>query len=346
MQRLTETWPVHLLFAAGGALLIFALVLWSGGADVPVVLEILLVRSFGSLSAWTETLVKATPILLCAIGAALAARSGLINIGTEGQLLIGAVAATAVAQMLATDLRFVMLLSMGAAAMLAGGAWGFLPGVLRTTAGANETVVSLLLNYIAGLLLLYLIHGAWKDPASLGWAQTPTFRDAARLPLVPGTRVHVLFAFGVVAAALLAVAYRTTTWGLSARIVEASSRLAAYSGLNVAAVTLASFVAGGAIAGLAGFGEVAAIHGRLREGVSPGYGYAGFLVAWLCRGRFEWLPVAAVALGGVIAAGDSLQVFSGLPFATTSILQGLLFVSVLIAEAVRARNATRAEVSA
>lgn len=338
-RGLVSSWAVAMILAACGAFVAFAIVIEGGGARSVEVITVLFANSFGSRAALTETLVKATPILLCAIASAIPGRLGLVNIGGEGQLIMGAIGSTFAVREFASGNATLLIMAMAGCAMIAGGVWGLLPGSLRAISGANETVVSLLLNYVAGLFLLHLIHGPWKDPASLGWAQTASFPNAARLPVLPGTRIHILLVGGIAAAALLAVVYRHTTWGFSSRIMEASLSLASYSGLRVGRMVILAFALGAAAAGLAGFGEAAGIHGRLREGISPGYGYTGFLVAWLCRGRFEWVPVAALVLGGVIAAGDSLQVFSGLPFATTSILQGLLFIGVLVAEAMRSRQA-------
>jgi simple sugar transport system permease protein len=312
------------------------------GASPLQILRAMTLGAWGSKTGAYEAVVKAVPICLCALAAALPARFGLINLGGEGQLLAGAIGATGVALLGAAWPSPLLLSLMGLSALTAGAAWGFLPGFLKAVTKTSETVSSLLLNYVAALALLYLIHGRWRDPGSFGWPQSPAFPDAARLPLWPGTRVHLGVAFAAALAVLLFLAFQLGPLGRSARVVMASEQTARIIGLRPRRNYMGAFLVAGAIAGLAGLCEVAAVQGRLREGISLGYGFAGFLVAWLCRQRFEWIPLAALAMGGILSAGDALQVSAGLPFAVVDLVQGLLLLGVVIHEAlVRQTTAIR-----
>jgi ABC-type uncharacterized transport system permease subunit len=333
--------PIRLLLGVLLVLLGFALLLEFSGASSLTVLSALVLGSWGSSTAIVETLVKAAPICLCAFCAAVPARFGLVNIGGDGQLLLGALGASAVALHAPPLAPAVLLSLMAMAAMAAGAAWGLLPGVLRAVARTSETVSSLLLNYVAGLLLLFLIHGPWRDSSGFGWAQTAAFPTTARLPAWPGTRVHLLVAGAPLLAAAGVWLFRNTSLGRSARLISASETTAKVVGLRPGLYYMAAFGVAGAIAGLAGFGEVSAIQGRLREGVSLGYGFAGFLVAWLCRSHFGWMPVAALAIGGLISAGDALQITAGLPFATVDVLQGLILLAVVVHESSHRRFSTK-----
>jgi simple sugar transport system permease protein len=300
-----------------------------------------------SSNSLTETIVKACPVLLCALAAAVPGRFGLVNIGAEGQLLLGAIGAMLVVNTLPAGTPPVaMLPAMAVGACLFGAGCGLLPGLLRAATHASETVISLLLNYVAGLLVLHLIHGAWRDPGGFGWPQTALLPDSARLAGIAGTRIHVVFFLALGLCVLLSIVARRTTLGLVARLIEANPPTAEYIGIRISRSYVAAFAVGGLLAGLAGFAELAAIQGRLRDGMSLGYGYAGFFVAWLCRNRFEWLPAGAILFAAVVTGADSLQVVSGMPFATVYLLQALIFLALLGFPAVHERIRSRIEAGA
>lgn len=316
------------------ALGLFAGVIAMTGGQPGEVLRALATGGSNSVYGFTETIVKAIPVLLCALAAAVPGRLGLVNIGGEGQLLLGAVGATFVATNFPGMQAVPTLLLMALGAGISGAAWGLLPGLLRGLTRANETVISLLLNYVAGLFVLHLIHGPWKDPTGLGWPQTALLSDSASLPGLWGTRIHAVLFVALALCAILWLIARHTTAGLATRLIEANPITGHYIGLKVPLYYAIAFGIGGLIAGLGGFGELSAIQGRLRDGMSLGYGYAGFFVAWLCRNRFEWLPAGALFFAAVITGADSLQVFSGMPFATVYLLQGLVFLAILATPAV------------
>lgn len=289
--------------------------------------------AFGSGYAFSETLVKTTPILLCALATALPARLGLISVGAEGQLALGALFGTAL--VLGTDAGRSTLPAMLLAAAAGGAAMGAVAGALRGYLRVNETITTLLLNYLAPPLIDYLVYGAWKDPQSLGWPATVAFPAAARLPVFFDTRVHLglFLGLGLVIAAHFLTA--RTRWGYYLDLLKEGPALAARAGLRFPPAVLLVMALGGACAGIAGIAEAAVIEGRLQPGLGAGAGYSGFLVAWLARGRLLPLVPLALLVGGLIASGDNLQLALDLPSSTALVLQGLLFAAALVASAPR-----------
>jgi len=319
----------RILLPAFIAIVAFAAVVWAAGGHPLQVILILLTGGGTWFGLW-EAMAKAIPILLCALAVAVPGRLGLTNIGGEGQFLLGSIGASVVALSFPTMPIFFLQPAMIGAAMMAGGLWGAIPGALRSFARTDETVISLLLNYVAALLLLHLVNGALKDPAGMGWPQSAMFGANARIEGFLGTRVHVVVFLALGAAMALSWAWRHTVWGFSARTVGANPILARHMRVPVGVYYFVGFCLAGALAGAAGFGEVSAIHGRLREGISLGYGYAGFFVAWLSGHRFVWCVPASLVYALVITGADSLQIETKLPFATIYVFQGALFLAVLV----------------
>ncbi len=315
-----------LAFLAGG------IVLFVAGIDPWEAYRAMAVGAFGSLYGASETLVKATPILLAGLGVALALRMRLWNIGAEGQLYLGAVGAAGVAlsnpDLPASLLQPLML----AAAFGAGAAWGLIPALLRAYAGVNEIITTLMLNYIAILWVDYLVYGPWKDPHGLGFPFTAPFAPAAQLPHLPGSRIHLGLALGFLATALLAVLLWRTRWGYEIRIIGLNPSAARYAGMNIPRIMLLVMAVSGGLAGLAGLSEVAGIQGQLKHGLSPGYGYTAIIVAWLARLNPWGVVVVSILLGGVLVGGDMLQITMQLPVAVAYMLQGLILFAMLSLE--------------
>ncbi|HWM46675.1 MAG TPA: ABC transporter permease [Xanthobacteraceae bacterium] len=296
------------------------------------------VYAFGDGYSISESLVKATPILLCALAVILPARLGLISVGGEGQLYFGALTGTAVVVTYPHAQMAALLPAMLIAGAAGGALWSGIAGVLRARCNVNETISTLLLNYVAVLLVSFAVHGAWKDPANLGWPATIPFPDAAKVPSLFGTRVHLGLAAAVVAALLLHVAVTRTRWGISLDVLASNRKVGAMVGLRFTRQTVLVMTLGGALAGLAGICETSAVQGRLQPGLSVGYGLTGFLVAWLSGQHFLRAVPIATLVGGLIAAGDALQLFSKIPSASATILQGLVFVAALAAGGLASRR--------
>jgi len=266
----------------------------------------------------------------------LPARLGLVSVGADGQLFMGAIFGTAVT-LAWRDAPLAILVPAMLAAGIAGGAiWGLVPGFLRGRLDVNETITTLLLNYVAALLVNALVYGPWKDPGNLGWPATIAF-PAGSLGTFFGTRVHAGLVFAFVIALVLGVILARSRWGLELAILRGNAKVGRMIGLSFSRQAMVVMALGGAFGGLAGICETAAIQGRLQPGISVGYGLTGFLVAWLAGHN----PVIAIPVsflvGGLIAAGDSLQLFAKVPAASATILQGLLFATALAVGGVSAR---------
>lgn len=319
------------------ALLILSAFLSAAGRDPILTLWSIVLGGFGSAQALTETVTRMTPLLLCALAAAIPAKAGLFNIGGEGQLHVGAIAATAVVIYLTWLPQWAVIPAMILLAALGGAVWGLIPGLLRGWLRVNEVLVSLMLNYVAISLVEYLVHGAWKDPSALGWPYSIAFPEWAVLPTLGRTNVHIILALGVAAIGLVHLLLRNTTWGFSVRVIEASPQTARYAHINIVYYILALMAVGGAMAALAGLGEVSVIQGRLKAGISPGYGYTGFLVAWLARKNLIAIVPVSFVIGGFYSGADALQLLAGLPSATVDVFMSLVFLAFLVDEFVRQR---------
>jgi len=297
--------------------------------------------AFGDSYSLSESLVKATPILLCALAVILPARLGLITVGGEGQLYFGALTGTAIVVGFPTAPMLVLLPAMMLAGAAGGAVWSGLAGLLRARCNVNETISTLLMNYVAVLLVNYVTYGAWKDPASLGWPATMMFPPAAIVPSLFGTRVHAGLIVGIAAAILLHIAVTHTRWGIALRVLAGNRKVAAMAGFGFVRQTIVVMAMGGALAGFAGICETSAIQGRLQAGISVGYGLTGFLVAWLSGQNFLRAVPIAILIGGLIAAGDALQLYSKIPSASATILQGLLFIAALAASGLASQRTAR-----
>lgn len=277
----------------------------------------------------SEVVVKMTPLLLTALAVAIPARVWLINIGGEGQLYIGAMAATWVATTFAHLPGWMLLPLVALGGFVGGAAWGGVPAWLRMRGYVSETISTLLLNYVAILLASFLVFGPWKDPASANYPQSVEFAAAARLPSFFGTRIHL----GIVIAAVLLLLYHLTVtrtrWGLEMRAIGGNQEAARRCGIPVESYVLILLMIGGGLAGLAGMAEVSAIQGRLRPSLSPGYGYTGFLISWMAGGSAYGIVGAAFLLAIIAAGGDILQMTYRLPGSAVNILMALMLFVVL-----------------
>lgn len=312
------------------ALVFGGLLLALSGENPLTVYQAMLGGALGSWNGVAETLVKTTPLLLAGLGVAVAFRMQLWNIGAEGQLYFGAIFATWMALFLAPGAPGWLLVPlMIVAGMIGGGLWGLIPGALRAYFGASEIITSLMLNYVAILFSDYLIHGPWRDPQAFGFPGSPTFPDAAWLPNWGTTRVHLGLLIGLVAAMLLWLLLRRTRWGYEISVMGENPRAALYAGMPMTRTILLVMALSGALAGLAGMSEVAGIGHQLQRNLSPGYGYAAIIVAWLARLHPFGAILVAFLLAALTVGGDQLQMTIGLPAAIAPMLQGTILFFLL-----------------
>jgi len=293
--------------------------------------------AFGTWFSFQNTLLRAAPLMLAGLCTALPARLGLIIIGGEGAIVMGGVAAATVGVSVSNASPPVVIACMMLAGALAGGFWIGLAGALRVYRGVNETISSLLLAYLGIALLNHLVEGPLKDPESLNKPSTRHIGEANMLGDLPGLDVHYGLLFGIVACIGCWLLMEQSVFGFSGRIVGGNARAARLSGLRVPRLVILTCVLAGACAGTAGMVEVAAIHGKANASLITGYGYTGILVAFLARHHALAVVFVAVLLGGIGASGGLLQRTFDLPDATVLVLQGILFVVLLVSESFRSK---------
>ena len=293
--------------------------------------------AFGTWFSWQNTLTKAAPLILTALCTALPAQLGMVIIGGEGALLVGALAATSAALAMPGAAPITVQIAMLIAGMIGGGLWIMLAGGLRHYRGVNETISSLLLVYIALAILNHLVEGVMRDPASLNKPSTREIGAANMIGSIPGTDVHWGLVFGIVAAIISYILIHHTVFGFAARVAGGNVRAAKIVGLGVGKLILTICFLAGASAGVAGMIEVAAVQGRTNANLAAGDGFTGILVAFLARHNPLAIIPVAILLGGISASGGLLQRRLGLPDASVLVLQGIIFVCVLASDALYGR---------
>jgi simple sugar transport system permease protein len=273
---------------------------------------------------------------LCGVGLLLVFRTSFWNIGAEGQLLMGAVAATWVA-LFSNAPGPLMIPLIFISGFLAGAAWGFLPTVLRSQLKIPEVITTLMLNYVALYIVLYLVHGPWRGETMRGFAYTDKFPDAAWLPYIGSTRIHwptLLLGLLLVGAAWLIL--NRARLGFELKVVSQSPKAGRYAGISYfKTIFWVMFISGGA-AGLAGAGEVAGIHHLLRHPnqISLGYGYTAILVAWLARSNPIATIFTALLMATIFVAGDTIQLSFGLPSQIVNVVTGLILFFLILGEGI------------
>ncbi len=320
----------------GAPLLAVVLTLITGGLTFAIMgkpmgaaLYTFFVQPLTTVYGVSELIVKASPLVLIGIGLSLGFRGNVWNIGAEGQYTFGAILGSGIAIFFHDSTSPLLLPAMLIAGVLGGMAWAAIPAFLRTRFNANEILVSLMLTYVAVLLLSYLVHGPWRDPDGYNFPESRLFPDAGTMPvLIEGTRVHlgVFFALGAVFVALLLGKGLT---GFKLKLVGLAPEAARFAGFSETGVIWFALLAGGGLAGLAGVIEVAGPIGQLIPTISPGYGFTAIIVAFL--GRLH--PVGVLLAGLVMAltylGGETAQIEIGVPAAVTGLFQGFLLFYLL-----------------
>jgi general nucleoside transport system permease protein len=282
------------------------------------------------LNAIAELLLKATPLMLIAVGLAIGFRANVWNIGAEGQFLMGAVAATGVALAFPSSQSPLILPTMVVAGAIGGALWASIPAFLRTRLNANEILTSLMLVYIAQLTVSWLVFGPWKDPQGFNFPQTEMFSDSALLPiLIEGTRLN--FAF-VIALAVLAAGHvfmQRSFLGFKMRVAGESAAAARYAGFSAAGMIWIGLLAGGAAAGIAGMAEVAGPAGQLTDKLSIGYGFAAIIVAFVGRLNPIGIFFASLLMALLYIGGEQAQQYLNLPSSISKVFQGMLLFFLL-----------------
>ena len=314
------------------ALLVFAIVLLVFGKNPIEAYVDIFTSTIGSSYGWSEVLVKVIPLVLCATAVLLPARIGLVNVGGEGQLYIGALVASwgalAVADVMPGFLGLPTIIILG---FIGGGLWAAIPAVLRAMGWLNETISTLLLNYVAFNFLLYLLYGPWKDPKS-AFPHSEQYEAFERLPLVGWENITWALPIALILAVAIWWLLNVSRFGFYARFVDANPKMAAAVGVPIVMLTLSSALLSGAISGVGGFVVSAGIEGRMTQSFFLGYTFSGILIAFLARSNALIAILVAVFVGVLFVAGQSLQVFYQIPGSMVQLIQAIIVISVAASE--------------
>ncbi|MDX2192204.1 MAG: ABC transporter permease [Gemmatimonadales bacterium] len=328
-------------------LVLLAAGLAAAGYDARAGLAAMADGAFGSWYAFTSaTLVRAVPLVLIGLGFALALRAGALNIGGEGQFLAGAIAAAWLGVAL-DGWPSVLAAPLGLlGAALAGALWMALPVLLRARYGVLEVISTLLLNFVAEALVSLMVTGPMQEPTHV-YPQSAPIAAAARLPLLPGTRLHLGVGVAIAAAAALAFVLRQTWWGFAVTATGAGARAARVSGgIRTARVSAVALLLAGGLAGLAGGTEVGGVAYALYPNLSPGYGFTAIAVALLARLDPLGIVASGVLFGALEAGAQAMQRDAGIPSVAVYVVEALAILLVLVADAAaRRRQGTMAGVS-
>jgi ABC-type uncharacterized transport system permease subunit len=318
-------------FIAVGLTMLSGFILFSIlGKDPVRATTLIFISPLTSLYSLSELMVKATPLILIAIGLAFGFRAGVWNIGAEGQFTLGALTggATALALYNVEGLWVLPLICLAGA--LGGMAWAAIPAFLRTRFNTNEILVSLMLVYVATLLLGVLVHGPLRDPEGQNFPESRLFHDAAQLPvLISGTRAHIGFAVALLAVAVTWVLLRSHMIGFQITVVGQAPRAARFAGFSDARIVWFCFMVSGALAGLAGVFEATGPVGQLVPALPVGYGFTAIIVAFLGRLHPLGILIGGLLLASTYLGGEAAQIAMGLPSAVTRVFQGLLLFFLL-----------------
>ncbi|WP_332687444.1 ABC transporter permease [Devosia sp.] len=319
------------LGAALAALLLVAIpVLFAGGSPLSAY-GLIVQGAFGSMFAFSETLNRATPLILTGLAAAVAFRARLWNIGAEGQLYIGALAAVLVGSGLLQMQPTLMIPTIMIAGFLAGGLMMVIPTMLKQRFGADEVVITLLLNFVVILFVQMLIEGPLKDPLSMGWPQSVPLLAEAKLPkLIPRLRLHWGLIIGLAASILLWIMVRKTVLGFEIKAVGENRAAARFAGIPVDATMLKVALISGGLAGLAGVSEVSGVKGYLSADLSPGFGYSGIVVAMLAGLSPIGTVFAAIFVAAVFVGADSMSRATGISNYLADLVVALSLLCVLV----------------
>lgn len=302
------------------------------GIDPILAYKIIFIHAYGSPAGIYETIVKAIPLILCGVGLSLAFKAEMWNIGAEGQLLLGAIAATGIALFTPTP-EPLIIPTMFVGGFIAGAIWAVIPAILKVLLNVNEVITTMMMNYIAIELVRYLIYGPWRGAREWGYPITDEIPDAAKLIYISGTRIHIpTLIIAISAAFIIYLVIMHTTLGYEIRVTGENPEAARYAGINYLKIAVFSMAISGGLAGIAGVGEIAGIHYRLRypESISMGYGYTSIIVAWLGRLNPIAIIMSSIFFGGLLVGGYVMKMILGLPVAVVYVFNGIMLMFILI----------------
>jgi ABC-type uncharacterized transport system permease subunit len=286
--------------------------------------------AFGTAYRVKETIVKAIPLVITSLGIAIAFKMQFWNIGGEGQIAIGAFAASYFALYMNDMSKPVLLLVMILAAILAGGLWALIPAFFKAQWGTNETIVTLMMNYIGIKWVMFLQYGPWRDPKSLGFPKIANFPENAVLPKLLG--VHIGWVFALVLVVAVYIFINHTKKGYEIAVIGESINTARYAGINIKKTILIAIMLSGGLCGLVGMIQASAVNYTLSVEITGGVGYTAIITAWLAALSAPLILIVSVLFAALLEGGSYIQTVFGIPQAAAEILQGIILFFVLGSE--------------
>jgi len=314
------------------ALIIYGFILMIAGFNPILAYSFMFNNVFLNPYGFSNTIIRSSAIMLSALGLAVAYKAGIFTIGSEGQIYVGAMMSTWTAFTFAFLPSPLLITLMIITSFIAGAFWAFIPGIMKALINANEVISTLMMNYIAILMVHYLVYGPWKDPRGYGFPITPIIPSSAMLPLIPYTNIHVMPIIGLFIGVILAYMMKYTKIGYEIRVFGDNPEAARYSGISSVKVILTAMIISGGLAGLGGMGEVAGFQHRLISNISPGYGYMAIIVVWLARLNPIATIISSILFGGMLVGADVLQTRFSLPISSIYTFEALVLMLVLIAD--------------
>jgi general nucleoside transport system permease protein len=313
------------------SLVLFGVIAAIQGANPFTVLRSMFGSSLFDSGSLVQTLLHAIPITLAALAVAIPARAGLVNVGGEGQLIMGAIAATGIGVAIGANVPGpVSWVAMIAGGAVLGAAWAGIAGLLRIRLGVNEAVTTLLLNFIANDILLYLTYQPWKDPNGLGQPESKPLAVQAQLPVLFGSQLNIGIIITAVLVLVVWYAVKRTGWGFAIRVTGGNQEAAKRAGLKVRSLLLSAMLAGGALAGIGGALNLAGVETQLRPDITLTFGYVAFLASFLARHDPLKTALAALLFSAIALSGNGLQISTGLDGTITDVLLGLIVLAPLV----------------
>ena len=322
------------VIALAAMLIVGSLLFLALGVSPAQALYIFFIEPLTTAYSLSELAIKASPLILIALGLAVGFRAKLFNIGAEGQLTMGAVFGGGIAILFHNQIGWWILPLMVMMGAIGGALWGLIPALLKTHFNAEETLTTLMMNYVAVFFLLYLVNGPWRDPDGMNFPQSVMFSESTTLPLIiEGTRVNASIFIAIAAVALFWFFIRKSMTAFKLEVSGQAPLAAKYAGFSSAKAVWLSLGISGLMAGIAGICEVAGPIGQLNPNISPGYGYAAIIVAYLGRLNPLGIVLSGFLMALIYLGGEMAQMQMQLPVAITGIFQGLLLFFLLASDA-------------
>ncbi|MGB9729065.1 MAG: ABC transporter permease [Thermoprotei archaeon] len=312
--------------------LVYGFILMIAGFNPILAYSFMVNNVFLNSYGFSNMIIRSSAIMLSALGLTMAYKAGIFTIGSEGQIYIGAVATTWIAFTFASLPSPILITLMIIASFAAGAFWAFIPGIMRALINANEVISTLMMNYIAILIVRYLVYGPWKDVKGYGFPITPIIPSSAMLPVIPYTNIHIMPIIGIFIGIILAYIMYRTRIGYEIAVFGGNPDAARYSGISSLKVIITVMIISGGLAGLGGMGEVSGFQHRLIANISLGYGYMAIIVVWLARLNPIVTIISSFLFGGMLTGADTLQTRFSLPISSIYTFEALILIFVLIAD--------------